>query len=77
VDLIGSFFCQPAWANSLTEIKKWLYSKDNIENHVDRTQSLLMNSAWDTLKKRKNSSTYSEFFPLVVVSSAWQESCFR
>jgi len=77
VDLIGSFFCQPAWANSLMEIKKWLYSKDYIENHVDRTQSLLMESARDTLKKRKNSSAYSQFFPLVVVSTAWQESCFR
>ena len=76
-DLIGSFFCQPVWANSLTEIKKWLYSKDNIESHVDRTQSLLMDAARDTLKKSRNSSSYSKFFPLVVVSTAWQESCFR
>ena len=50
VDLVRSFFCQPAWADSLTEIKKWLYSTDNIENHVDRTQTLLMDAVRDTLK---------------------------
>ncbi len=77
MDRVGSFFCQPAWANSLTEIKKWLYSKENIESHVDRTRSLLMDSARDTLKKHENSSAYRDFFPLVVVSTAWQESCFR
>lgn len=82
-DTIGSFFCESAWAkqkksaDSLTEIKTWLFSKDNLEPYIDRIQSLLMDSARDTLKKRKNSYDYSEFFPLVVVSTAWQESCFR
>ena len=82
-DAIGSFFCKPAWAkqkksaDSLTEIKTWLFSRENLETYIDRTQSLLMDSARDTLKKRNNSNDYEKFFPLMVVSTAWQESCFR
>jgi hypothetical protein len=82
-DAIGSFFCKPAWAkqkkttDSLTEIKTWLFSRDNLDTYIDRTQSLLMDSARDTLKKHKNSNDYKEIFPLVVLSTAWQESCFR
>ncbi len=80
---IGSLFCRPAWAsqnksaNSLKEIKTWLFSKDDIESHIDRTQSLLMDAARDTLNKRETSDDYNDFFSLLVMSTAWQESCFR
>ena len=80
---IESFFCTPAWAsqdqsaNSMNEIKMWLFSKEDIESHIDRTQSLLMDAARETLKKRKTTNAYNTFFPLLAMSTAWQESCFR
>ena len=36
-----------------------------------------MDAAQVTLKKRKTSHDYDKLFPLVVISTAWQESCFR
>ena len=80
---IGSFFCKPAWAkqkqsaNALTEIRKWLFSRKDIDTHIDRTESLLMTAARDTVKKRKSDYDDTDFFSLVVLSTAWQESCFR
>jgi hypothetical protein len=82
-DGIVSLFFTPAWAkqkksaDSLAEIKTWLFSRNNLETHIDRTHSLLMDAARDTLKKRENAKRYKAFFPLVVMSTAWQESCFR
>ena len=80
---IGAFFCRPAWAtqkqaaNALAEIKTWLFSKKDIDTHIDRTESLLMTAARDTLKKRKTDSGDTNFFSLMILSTAWQESCFR
>jgi hypothetical protein len=80
---IGSFFCKPAWAKkkksagSLAEIKTWLVSRDNLKTHTDRIQSLLSHAAQASLKKRKTSRDYDRSFPLIVMSTAWQESCFR
>ena len=80
---IDSFFCKPAWAkqnqsaDALAEIKSWLFYRKDIEPFIDRTRSLLTESARKTLHKRQVPENYKRFFPLVVVSTAWQESCFR
>jgi hypothetical protein len=82
-DAVGTFFLKPAWAkpkksaDALARIKTWLYSKDNLEPYIERTRSLLMDCAQATLKKHKNSYADKKLFPTVVLSTAWQESCFR
>lgn len=80
---IESFFCRPVWAkqkkssNSLAEIKTWLVSKENLETYMDRIQSLLLDAAQVTLKKRKKAGDTNKSFPSIVMAAAWQESCFR
>ena len=80
---IGALFCKSAWANqkksknTLAEIKTWLVSRDNLETYMGRIRALLKDAARATLQKRETSVDYNQFFPTVVLSTAWQESCFR
>jgi hypothetical protein len=82
-NLIVSFMCKPVWAeadkSSITfqDIKPWVFSKKNFETYVERVKTLLKEASDGALNESKIEERYHVLYRLVVLSTAWQESCFR
>ena len=80
---IMSLFCTSAWAEKngpaiqLDTIKQWIVSKKNIPPYLERIKTLLKDVSSDTLKKGKIAEKYYDLYRLIVLSTTWQESCFR
>ena len=81
--VIFSFFCEPVWAKTrkpipkLKQIREWVVPKEGVNKYIERIKGLLNSSASDVLQKSKLSKKYHRIFQQVVLSTAWQESCFR
>ena len=81
--VIFSIFCKHVWAKTrkptpkLEQIREWLVPKEGVNKYIKRIKGLLNSSALDVLQKSKLSEKYHRVFQQIVLSIAWQESCFR
>ncbi len=81
--LIMSFMCKPAWAKAdkptitFKDIKPWVFSKKNFETYVERVKALIEEASDGALNDSKIEERYHDLYRLIVLSTAWQESCFR
>ncbi len=57
--------------------KKWIVTKDNFDSYLERIKCLLKESSDNALKKRKLDKKYHSLYRTFVLSTAWQESCYR
>ena len=82
-EMIISFMCKRAWAKAgkskitFKDIKPWVFSKKNIETYVERVKALLKETSDGALNDSKIEERYHNLYRLIVLSTAWQESCFR
>ncbi len=81
--LIMSFMGKPAWAKAdkptitFKDIKPWVFSKKNYKTYVERVISLVEEASDGALNDSKIEEKYHDLYRLIVLSTAWQESCFR
>jgi hypothetical protein len=81
--LIMSFMSNSAWAKTdkpeitFKDIQPWVFSKKNFETYVERVKALLEEASDDVLKDSEIEERYHDLYRLIVLSTAWQESCFR
>lgn len=81
--LIKSFMCKPVWAKAdkptitFKDIKPWVFSKKKFETYVERVKALLEEASDGPLNDTKIEERYHDLYRLIVLSTAWQESCFR
>lgn len=80
---LAMLFPAPVWAagfdvNKLPpKIDKWIPRSDAIDLYMKRIKALLKNVSEITLKKRSMPGKYHQFFKDMILSTAWQESCFQ
>lgn len=66
---------QPA---ALGNLKQWIPpSAKNIQPYLLQVKQVLEQAAHDTLAKKPLEDRYQDFYRLLVLSTAWQESCWR
>jgi hypothetical protein len=81
--LIMSLMCKSAWAKAdkltitFKDIIPWVFSKKNFETYVDRIKALLEEASDGALNNSKIEDRYHDLYRRIVLSTAWQESCFR
>ncbi len=81
--LIMSFVSRSAWAKAdkpavtFKDIIPWVFAKKNFEPYVDRIKALLEEASDDALNDSKIEERYHDLYRRIVLSTAWQESCFR
>ena len=81
--VIFPFFFKPAWAGpkkpipKLKQIREWVVPKKGLNKYIERIKELLNNSALNALEKGGLSKRYHRIYQQIVLSTAWQESCFR
>ena len=81
--MIMSFMTRPAWAKSdkptitFKDIIPWVYSKKKFEPYVEQLKALLVEASDDVLNHSKIEKRYHTLYRRIVLSIAWQESCFR
>jgi hypothetical protein len=81
--LIMSFMSKPAWAKednpeiTFKDIKPWVFSKKNFETYVERIKDLIDEASDGALNDSEIEERYHDLYRLIVLSTAWQESCFR
>ena len=77
------FLFQPVWAKEKSgridyeKIKKWIIGDTHIDPYLERVKALLENAVNTTLKNSPVAKPFHNLFQRVVLSTAWQESCFR
>ena len=75
--------CSKAWAeeNDPTimndNINDWVFYREDLDSYLERIKALLTDASDSTLKKSKMPDHYYDLYRLIVLASAWQESCFR
>ena len=80
---VMSLFCSPAWAkkgdtgNHLEAVKQWIVPKQDPIPYIEKVTTLLRNISSDTLKKSTLAERYHDLYRRIVLSTTWQESCFR
>lgn len=81
--VIKRFFLKTAWAEQdnmkgvSDSIKAWIVSKNNLMQYFERIKSLLMDASNTALKNSKIGEQYHSLYRLIVLATAWQESCYR
>lgn len=81
--LIMAFMGRPAWAKenkpaiTFKDIKPWVFSKKNFKPYVERVKSLIEEASMGVLKESEIEERYHDLYRRIVLSTAWQESCFR
>lgn len=81
--LIMPFMCRSAWAGAdkttitFKDIIPWVFSKKNPDTYVDRIKALLEEASDAALGNSKIQERYYDLYRRIVISTAWQESCFR
>ena len=81
--LIISFVSRSAWAKTnkpavtFKDIIPWVFAKKNFEPYVDRIKTLLEEASDGALNDSKIEERYHDLYRRIVLSTAWQESCFR
>jgi hypothetical protein len=79
---IGRCFISPAYAaeNAPTDVeafKPWIVPQGDIAPYVERVRQVLEKTADTTLAKSKLDPSYQDLYRLMIMATAWQESCWR
>jgi hypothetical protein len=80
---LRSFFLGTAWAqpvkrqDSREQIRSWLVPREDLEPYLKRVRSLLNDSSTDAFRTVALHEDLRAWHGLLVLSTAWQESCFR
>jgi len=80
---VKTFFIGTAWAKSdsrqaaLDRITPWLVPKGDVMPYLNRVKLLLNEASAKVFSKSDLDRSLSEFYYLLVLSTAWQETCFR
>ena len=61
----------------LEEVKQWIPSVKNIQPYLNQVKQVLEQATIDTLAQKPLEEKYQGFYRLLVLSTAWQESCWR
>lgn len=81
--VIKRVFLKPAWAEQYNtkgvsdSIKAWIVSKNNLVPYLERIKSLLTGASNNALGDSKIGERYHGLYRLIVLATAWQESCYR
>jgi len=81
--IILSYLFRRAWAGQddesipSTDLKEWIFSKRDLTPYLEKIKALLADSSVDVLRKSKLRRTYHKLYRLIVLATAWQESCYR
>ena len=68
---------KPGTSLSLSDLKQWLVTKDNVENHIQKIKTILEAATKKNVIKNSIPESYFQMFQEAVYATAWQESCFR
>ena len=63
--------------DQLRSIKKWLVSPNNTAPYLERVKKVLESALKNAVEKNGLSDLYRPLYHRLVLSTAWQESCFR
>jgi len=72
-----SLFPRAYAATTMEELNRWLATRDNLPDYLPRVSAVLLESTSDVLKKNQLEQSYHELFEKIVLTTAWQESCWR
>jgi hypothetical protein len=72
-----SFFANVHAAAPWESLKQWLPSKDKLNVYVPKVEKLLATAAERAQQKQKLERSYRSLFEKLVLTTAWQESCWR
>jgi len=82
--LMTPLLFSPAWAGEAAgtpdpdaSIRKWVVRKSNLGEYMNEVRDLLAGRADEALTKSRIPERYNDFYHDLVLSTAWQESCFR
>ncbi len=80
--LIDLILISPAYAaestpTNLEELKEWIVTKENIGPYLDKVRQVLEKTADEALVKSKLDPSYQPLYRLMLMATAWQESCWR
>jgi len=75
--LISSAYAADTTAPNMEEIKQWIVAKDNIGPYLDKVRQVLEKTADEALAKSKLDPSYQPLYRLMLMATAWQESCWR
>jgi hypothetical protein len=70
-------FAAEAQPADLVDVKQWVPSAKNIQPYLLQMKQALEQAAQDTLAQKPVANKYQDFYRLLVLSTAWQESCWR
>jgi len=61
------------------EVREWIppQSKEGLPQYLSKVHHVLRNSTEETILKNQNPSKYSSLYRVLVLATAWQESCWR
>jgi hypothetical protein len=75
--LMPMAFAAEAQPADLGDLKQWIPSTKNIQPYLLQVKQVLEQAAQDTLAQKPVEDKYQDFYRLLVLSTAWQESCWR
>jgi hypothetical protein len=61
------------------EVREWIppQSKEGLPQYLSKVHQILQNATEETLSKNQNFSKYNSLYRVLVLATAWQESCWR
>ena len=61
------------------EVQEWIppQSKEGLPQYLSKVRQILQNATEETLSKNPHPSKYHSLYRLLVLATAWQESCWR
>ncbi len=79
---IGRFLITPAYAAEaappdIEALRQWIVPKGDIAPYLDRVRQVLEKTADNALAKSKLDPSYLPLYRLMIMATAWQESCWR
>ena len=79
---LGHFLFPLAWAKEgtptmLDQVRQWIPSMKDPELYIGKVRNLLEGAAEKILIANPLAGDYNSFFHLLVLATAWQESCWR
>lgn len=75
--LISQAYAAESSPLNLEELKPWIYTENDLTQYLDRVRRVLEKTADETLSKSELNPSYEPLYRLMVMATAWQESCWR
>jgi hypothetical protein len=75
--LISPAYAAEAAPPDVEALKQWLAPKDDLGPYLERVRQVLEKTADESLAKSRLDSSYQSLYRLMIMATAWQESCWR